>query len=79
MEPRKSAVVVEVDSSGLVWRKSSRSNDTGGNCVEVTTSAPAGVVVRTSRDRAGDRLAFSTAGWSAFLHDVVSGRIPSRG
>lgn len=49
-----------------VFRKSSRSNGNGGNCVECAAN-PAGAYVRDSKDRTGPELAFSHAAWAAFL------------
>lgn len=60
-------VVVEVDSAGLVWRKSSGSANGGGaDCVEWAVDVDA-VLVRNSRDRAGARLSFPPTAWAAFL------------
>jgi uncharacterized protein DUF397 len=55
-----------VDSSGLRWRKSSVSGDTGTNCVEIAW-ADGVVLVRDSHDRAGARLAIPAGGWAAFV------------
>lgn len=49
-----------------VFRKSSRSNGNGGNCVECAAN-PAGAYVRDSKDRTGPELAFSHAAWAAFI------------
>jgi uncharacterized protein DUF397 len=47
------------------WRKSSYSNDNGGNCVE--TASGAGVIlVRDTTDRDGGTLAFSAEAWQRF-------------
>lgn len=46
------------------WRKSSRSMN-NGNCVEAG-SAPSGVLVRDTADRAGPVLAFSASAWAEF-------------
>ncbi|MGI5520317.1 DUF397 domain-containing protein [Micromonospora sp. CA-259024] len=55
------------DLTGAVWRKSTRSGDNGGNCVEVATNLADVVAVRDSKDPAGPRLQFSRPGWSTFL------------
>ncbi|MGX4657333.1 DUF397 domain-containing protein [Micromonospora sp. SCSIO 07396] len=49
------------------WRTSSRSNGTGGNCVEVAGNLPGVVVVRDSKDRTGPVLAFPPTSWRSFL------------
>ncbi|MCX4468888.1 hypothetical protein C5N14_10345 [Micromonospora sp. MW-13] len=56
-----------MDLSTARWRTSSRSNGTGGNCVEVAVNLPGVVAVRDSKDRSGPVLACSPAAWRAFL------------
>ncbi|MFI0791743.1 DUF397 domain-containing protein [Micromonospora rubida] len=56
-----------MDLTTARWRTSSRSNGTGGNCVEVAGNLPGVVVVRDSKDRSGPVLAYSPAAWRAFL------------
>ena len=51
-----------------VWRKSSRSGDQGGQCVEVAHLQQAGVVaIRDSKQPDADPIMVSPAGWSRFL------------
>lgn len=64
--------MVEVDDSGRTWRKSVRSGGESGNCLELAMSGES-VLVRTSRNRAGPRLAFSVANWTAFLSALRDG------
>jgi hypothetical protein len=52
------------------WRKSSRSNGTGGSCVEVADNVPGLVLVRDTKDRAGGTLTFGTAAWQSFVSAV---------
>jgi hypothetical protein len=49
------------------WRKSSRSNNTGGNCVEVVDNLPGLVLVLDTKDRDGGTLTFEPAAWAAFV------------
>lgn len=49
------------------WRKSSRSNQSGGNCVEVADNLPGTVLVRDSKDRDGGTLTLDPAAWRAFV------------
>jgi hypothetical protein len=56
-----------------VWRKSSRSNSNGGNCVEVADNLPGRVLVRDSKDQAGPVLTFSPGAWRAFVAQVRRG------
>ena len=52
---RPKAQVVETDSAGHTWIKSSSSGGQNTSCVEVAR-ADGGVRIRCSRDRAGARL-----------------------
>jgi len=56
----------------LNWRKSSRSNGTGGDCVEVVAT-PATVLVRDSKDPRGPMLSFQPTQWTAFIAAVREG------
>jgi len=56
-----------------VWRKSSRSNANGGDCVEVAGNLPGRVLVRDSKDQAGPVLTFSPGAWRAFVAQVRRG------
>ncbi|MFD0850978.1 DUF397 domain-containing protein [Actinomadura adrarensis] len=59
-------------SPDLRWRKSSRSDQYGGNCVELAKLASM-VAVRDSKDPDGPRLAFSATAWDAFARRVEAG------
>jgi hypothetical protein len=54
------------------WRKSTRSGDNGGNCVEVANLDEA-VAVRDSKHPDGGALVFSRAEWARFLDAAKSG------
>lgn len=54
-----------------VWRKSTRSGDTGGSCVEVAELSDA-LAVRDSKDPAGPVLLFDRDAWSLFVHGLRS-------
>jgi hypothetical protein len=56
-----------MELTGARWRKSTRSNGTGGNCVEVADNLPGVVAVRDSKDRDGAVLAFEPQAWRAFV------------
>ncbi|MEU4534172.1 DUF397 domain-containing protein [Streptosporangium sp. NPDC023825] len=58
------------DLSQAVWKKSSLSGGSGGNCVEVAGNLPGAVAVRDSKNPAGPVLAFTPGEWSAFLTAV---------
>ena len=61
--------VQDIDLSGAIWRKSSRSNN-GGNCVEVARNLTGIVAVRDSKDPEGPVLIFTSADWEAFTARV---------
>ncbi|MEU4712083.1 DUF397 domain-containing protein [Micromonospora purpureochromogenes] len=54
------------DLTGAVWRKSTRSGDNGGACVEVADNLPGIVAVRDSKDPMGPVLTFTLTAWTAF-------------
>ncbi|MCW3842171.1 DUF397 domain-containing protein [Micromonospora yasonensis] len=60
-----------MDLSGARWRKSTRSNGQGGNCVEVADNLPGVVAVRDSKDPSGPVLAFGSEAWRTFVAQVV--------
>ncbi|KUO14855.1 DUF397 domain-containing protein [Streptomyces dysideae] len=61
----------EIDFGAAQWRKSSYSNGTGGECVEVAPDLPATVPVRDSKQAgAGPVLRFRPSTWAAFLASV---------
>jgi len=62
------------DLSVAVWRKSSYSNQEGGDCVEVADGLPGLVPVRDSKVPQGPTLCFAGAPWTAFIGDLKSRR-----
>ncbi|MFF4564065.1 DUF397 domain-containing protein [Streptomyces sp. NPDC001435] len=58
----------EIDLSAAQWRRSSYSNGTGGECVEVAVSHPDRVPVRDSkRAQDGPVLLFPSSAWTTFV------------
>ncbi|WBB80417.1 DUF397 domain-containing protein [Micromonospora sp. WMMD882] len=55
------------DLTGAQWRKSTRSGDNGGDCVEVADNLPGLVAVRDSKNPAGPALTFPTTAWTTFI------------
>ena len=51
------------------WRTASYSGANGGECVEVASTDSA-VMVRDTKDRAGDTLSVPASAWQAFLSAV---------
>lgn len=61
------------DLSGAIWKKSSLSGGSGGNCVEVAGNLPGAVAVRDSKNPSGPILVFTAGEWDVFLGAVKSG------
>ncbi|MET8677655.1 DUF397 domain-containing protein [Streptomyces sp. NPDC004647] len=58
-------------------RKSSYSNNAGGECVQVADGFPGIVPVRDSKDPHSPALAFPAESWTAFIAGVKSGDFPA--
>jgi hypothetical protein len=56
-----------MDLTRAEWRKSSRSGDNGGNCVEVARNLPDLVAVRDSKNPHGPVLLVSRDEWARFI------------
>jgi hypothetical protein len=66
------------DLSTAPWRKSSYSDDNGGNCIEAAPGfIPGAVPVRDSKDPHGPALIFGADAFSAFVTAVKAGEFPS--
>ncbi|WP_428934893.1 DUF397 domain-containing protein [Streptomyces sp. ACT015] len=61
-----------VDLSNVTWRKSSYSNATGGDCLELV-GGPYVVPVRDSKDVGRAPLVFGVGAWSVFAGAVKRG------
>ncbi|SDL88877.1 DUF397 domain-containing protein [Streptomyces wuyuanensis] len=60
----------QIDLSAAVWRKSSYSNGSGGDCVEVADGLPGAVPVRDSKRRHGPVIVVPAGAWAAFVTAV---------
>jgi len=58
--------------SNTVWRKSSRSGSTGGECVEVARKGPVNAV-RDSKNPEGGFLALGLDAWTAMVSQIKQG------
>ncbi|WP_432096880.1 DUF397 domain-containing protein [Streptomyces sp. bgisy100] len=58
------------DLTNASWRKSSHSNQAGGDCVEVADGLPGLVSVRDSKDPNGTVLVFTAASWATFIDEL---------
>jgi hypothetical protein len=61
------------DRDVAIWKKSSRSNGSGGNCVETARLNDGGRAVRDSKDPEGPILFFTPAEWDAFIAGAKDG------
>lgn len=66
-----------MDLSAAEWRKSSRSGDSGGQCVEVAANLPGVVAVRDSKDPNGPKLLFTPTQWNAFTKSIKASKFDS--
>ena len=67
-----------MDTAQIAWRKSKRSNDSGGACVEVGDRCIDGaalnvVWVRDTKDRDGGTLGIPRNQWLSFLEGLKAG------
>lgn len=56
-----------MDLIGAQWRKSTKSGNNGGACVEVADNLPGVVLVRDTKDRDGGTLTFAPEVWRGFV------------
>jgi len=61
------------DLSNALWKKSSLSGGSGGNCIEVAGNLPEVVAVRDSKNP-GPALVFTPGEWRTFLDAVKADR-----
>ncbi|WP_030902796.1 DUF397 domain-containing protein [Streptomyces sp. NRRL F-5126] len=64
-----------IELSAAAWRKSSYSNQDGGECLEVCDDLAALVPVRDSKVPHGPVLMFPTAGWASFVSALSGGQL----
>ncbi|MCC3651196.1 MULTISPECIES: DUF397 domain-containing protein [Streptomyces] len=62
-----------LDLTVATWRKSSYSNQDGGECVEVSDDFVDAVPVRDSKNPTGPVLVFPLGGWTPFIAAVKGG------
>ncbi|MDT0458013.1 DUF397 domain-containing protein [Streptomyces sp. DSM 41527] len=65
----------EYDLSTAHWRKSSYSDQNGGNCLEVSDAHPGIVPVRDSKTPHGPVLTVPATRWTAFVDAVKAGQL----
>lgn len=64
-----------LDLSAITWRKSSYSNSTGGDCIEVADGFAEVVPVRDSKNPHGPVLAFAAPTWASFVSGLRDGAL----
>ncbi|MEH0819778.1 MULTISPECIES: DUF397 domain-containing protein [unclassified Micromonospora] len=57
------------DRIGIKWRKSSRSDNNGGACVEIA-AVNGSILIRDSKDACGPVLRFGRQPWHVFLRTL---------
>jgi hypothetical protein len=62
-----------MDMTSAEWRKSRRSGNNGGNCVEVARNLPHVVAVRDSKNPDGPKLVISSTAWRELTASVRAG------
>ncbi|MEU8352753.1 MULTISPECIES: DUF397 domain-containing protein [unclassified Streptomyces] len=67
----------ETDLRAAVWHKSSYSNGSGGDCVEITDHVPGVVPVRDSKAPQGPVLLIPAPSWSAFVGALKNSDAPT--
>ncbi|MEU6041491.1 DUF397 domain-containing protein [Actinomadura sp. NPDC047616] len=60
--------------AGAVWRKSTRSGNNGGECVEVAAPTSSLVGVRDSKNPDGGHLLLAREAWVALTNAIKDGR-----
>ncbi|WP_405711057.1 DUF397 domain-containing protein [Streptomyces xanthophaeus] len=60
----------DIDLTSACWHKSSYSNGTGGDCVEVADGLTGIVPVRDSKVEDGPVLVVSATAWAPFIAEV---------
>ncbi|MFD3511646.1 DUF397 domain-containing protein [Streptomyces sp. NPDC058657] len=64
-----------IDLSAAAWRKSSYSNQDGGECLEVSDGFAAVIPVRDSKLPHGPVLVFPATRWATFISAVTAGQL----
>lgn len=64
---------MDTDLSRAIWRKSTYSNGSGGNCVETARLPDGSRAVRDSKNPGGPSLIFTPGEWAAFVAGVRAG------
>ncbi|GAA1521894.1 hypothetical protein GCM10009677_63670 [Sphaerisporangium rubeum] len=65
----------DLDLSTVEWRKSSRSQGTSNNCVEVAHLADGNRAVRDSKNPGGPALGLTLDGWRDFIGGIKHGEV----
>ncbi|MEU4209258.1 DUF397 domain-containing protein [Streptomyces sp. NPDC026206] len=58
------------DLSTAAWRKSSYTDGTSGNCVEIADTVPGTIRVRDSKNPQVPALIFPTAAWASLIRTL---------
>jgi hypothetical protein len=61
---------VDADLTGATWRKSTYSNGSGGDCVEIAGMPRGSHAVRDSKNPDGPNLIFTPGEWRTFTEKI---------
>ena len=61
---------MDANLTGATWRKSTYSNGTGGDCVEIAGMPGGGHALRDSKNPDGPKLTFTSDQWRTFTEGV---------
>ena len=61
---------MDVNLTGATWRKSTYSNGTGGDCVEIAETPRGGHALRDSKNPDGPKLIFAPGEWRTFTERI---------
>ena len=61
---------MDADLTGATWRKSTYSNGSGGDCVEIAGMPRGSHAVRDSKNPDGPKLIFTPSEWQAFTERI---------
>ena len=61
---------MDADLKGAPWRKSTYSNGSGGDCVEIAGMSRGSHAVRDSKNPDGPKLIFTPGEWRTFTENI---------
>ncbi len=65
---------MDVDLSGATWRKSTYSNGSGDDCLEVACLPDGAHAMRDSKNPDGGVIILGRDSWASFIHGIKAGQ-----